>query len=290
MKKLKKLKAVKNLCMALLCMVGLQAGEPMAETIFSENFNDFSVHFIVLETPKMSVDIALPTNKEQEELIKQIYPDGNAQNYHIIALVQADGINALVDTGYKETFFRLENALQNFNLTPKDITHIILTHGHKDHIGGLLDSQNKPNFPNATLLLDNLEYEYWANAPTKKTIKAINAYEKREFFNSKHIPIKNLSALRNVPAYGHTPGHNMILFQKGEQKILFIADLVHLFELQRLEPGISVSYDIDKLQAAQTRRDMLELYKDTRLIGAHFPFPAPLDLNNLKILEVIRNK
>lgn len=284
------MKAVKNLCVTLFCMVSLWAGEPIAETIFGENFDDFSVHFIVLKTHKMSVDIALPTNKEQEELIKQIYPDGNTQNHHIIALVQTDGINALIDTGYKETFFRLENALQNFNLTPKDITHIILTHGHRDHIGGLVDSQNKPNFPNATLLLDNLEYEYWANAPTKDVIEAINAYEKREFFNGSHIPIKNFNALSNIPAYGHTPGHNMILFQKGEQKILFIADLVHLFELQRLEPGISVSYDIDKLQAAQTRRDMLELYKDTRLIGAHFPFPAPLNLADLTILESIRNK
>ncbi|MGI0405926.1 hypothetical protein ACRE1S_00645 [Helicobacter himalayensis] len=97
--------------------------------------------------------------------------------------------------------------MQNFNLTPKDITHIILTHGH-----------------------------------------------------------------------------SMILFQKGEQKILFIADLVHLFELQRLEPGISVSYDVDKLQAVQTRRNMLKLYKDTRLIGVHFLFPASL---NLTILENI---
>ncbi|WP_066389283.1 hypothetical protein [Helicobacter himalayensis] len=112
-----------------------------------------------------------------------------------------------MDTGYKETFFALENVLQNFKLTPKDIAHIILTQGH-----------------------------------------------------------------------------SMILFQKGEQKILFIADLVNLSELQCLEPGIFVSYDIDKLQAAQTRRDMLELYKDTRLIGAHFPFLAPL---NLTILENI---
>ncbi|HEC1874020.1 TPA: MBL fold metallo-hydrolase [Campylobacter jejuni] len=40
----------------------------------------------------------------------------------------------------------------------KDITHIILTHAHPDHIGTLMSEENL--FPKAQILIDKKEYDF----------------------------------------------------------------------------------------------------------------------------------
>lgn len=51
------------------------------------------------------------------------------------ALVQADGINILLDAGYG--YKQIISRLAQFGLTPADITAILITHEHTDHISAL---------------------------------------------------------------------------------------------------------------------------------------------------------
>lgn len=51
------------------------------------------------------------------------------------ALVQADGINILLDAGYG--YKQIISRLAQFDLTPADISAILITHEHNDHISAL---------------------------------------------------------------------------------------------------------------------------------------------------------
>lgn len=96
-----------------------------------------------------------------------------------VMLFQTKNKNILIDTGighyHGEKFenqFNIETkhqglvgSLENAGLKPSDITDIILTHLHFDHVGGLTQSQGQSLFPNAKLHLHKKHYEY-ALSPT----------------------------------------------------------------------------------------------------------------------------
>jgi glyoxylase-like metal-dependent hydrolase (beta-lactamase superfamily II) len=100
-------------------------------------------------------------------------------------LVQGDGMNILVDTGMGDKYddktrsiykldhstFTLQASLAKLGLKPEHITHVIQTHLHFDHCGGLVSQTSTgelvPTFPNARVFVqkENLK---WARTPTDK--------------------------------------------------------------------------------------------------------------------------
>ncbi|OZA00134.1 MAG: MBL fold metallo-hydrolase, partial [Rhodobacterales bacterium 17-64-5] len=82
-----------------------------------------------------------------------------------------DGTNTvLFDVGsgpdFQPTAGKLAEALAAADLTADDITHVLITHGHPDHIWGLLDEFDDPTFPNATHLIGQTEFDYWTDPNT----------------------------------------------------------------------------------------------------------------------------
>ena len=69
-------------------------------------------------------------------------------------LIRTDNLNILVDAGMNYKY--IKDNLSDFNLTPKDINYIFLTHTHKDHIGAL-EVFLKNNHP--TLLIGKKMYD-----------------------------------------------------------------------------------------------------------------------------------
>ena len=55
--------------------------------------------------------------------------------------------------------------LVELNLTPEDITHVVFTHAHPDHIWGLLDDFDDPLFTEATYLMGREEWEVIGGTP-----------------------------------------------------------------------------------------------------------------------------
>src|ERR1019366_6969865 len=100
-------------------------------------------------------------------------------------LVQGNGMNILVDTGMGDKYdeksrsiykldhsqFTLIASLAEVGLKPEHITHIIQTHLHFDHCGGMVTQtaagEFGPTFPNAKVFVqkENLK---WARNPTDK--------------------------------------------------------------------------------------------------------------------------
>jgi glyoxylase-like metal-dependent hydrolase (beta-lactamase superfamily II) len=118
--------------------------------------------------------------------------------------------------------------LQEEGIEGADIDTVILTHGHPDHIGGIINAEGKPAFPNARYVMWKKEWEFWASEPDLKQLK-VDEHIKQIILMSarKNLPsIKNrlnlidheieiLPGIHAISAPGHTPGHIALGISSG---------------------------------------------------------------------------
>lgn len=205
-------------------------------------------------------------------------------NEHNIVLVKAPNYNLLVDTGFASTTTALQNALKELGLEFGDITHVLITHGHGDHVGAILNAKGENNFPNATLMLDKKEYDFWAKSSNDTARKAFESFGERRVFIEHHINLFPQSTLQITasPAYGHTAGHITVKFAYKDDSFIFFADLLHNFAVQTRAPQIATTYDHDGALAARTRARLLDEYKREKIpvVGTHVPFVQPIVLDD----------
>ncbi|NXB67915.1 MBLC1 protein, partial [Struthidea cinerea] len=74
-------------------------------------------------------------------------PDGSVRADGSVTLVSGGPLTVLVDTGGPWLRPRLPQLLAAQGVTPGDVTHVVVTHGHSDHVG------NVNLFPGATVLV-----------------------------------------------------------------------------------------------------------------------------------------
>src|SRR5260370_3530924 len=77
----------------------------------------------------------------------------------------------LVDTGFGEklgpsfgSFPELEANLRRAGITPESIDLVATSHGHLDHIGGLVTKSGALAFPKAQFVFVDTEWNYWTGS------------------------------------------------------------------------------------------------------------------------------
>ena len=252
--------------------------------IYSTKISDLEIHIISLAKSAPPVEKLIPNNNDDKKFIAKMAKK-LPQNSQNVMLLRHKNFIALIDTGFPHTAQTLQAQLKELNLKPSDITHLIITHAHFDHIGGIL-YEGKNQFSNATMLIDKNEYDFWINSDNDSTKSALLAFkDKMTFFGDDNLLNKSLGLGENsdleiatIPAYGHTTGHTMIKIARGEQKLIFIADLIHAFDIQMARPNIAIQYDSNPSEAIKARINFLDSLKGdikTQIIGAHLPFTKP---------------
>ena len=80
-------------------------------------------------------------------------------------LIEKGEAKVLIDVGAGHRFFdtegRLVANLAALGIAPEEITHVIITHAHPDHIWGIRDEFDEPLFPEAQYFLGETEHAYW---------------------------------------------------------------------------------------------------------------------------------
>jgi glyoxylase-like metal-dependent hydrolase (beta-lactamase superfamily II) len=204
-------------------------------------------------------------------------------------LIRHRGKLILSDAGsghtMQPTLGKLPNNLRTIGADPAAIDIIMLTHLHSDHSLGLVDEQGRAVFPNAELIVHEVEAAFWLdrtlqdNDPERITRNSKAQRAVTAPYRDRIRRIKDGEVLPGITAMlrpGHTPGHTNWLFQSGGERILIWGDVVHLAAVQLARPEARLIYDVDSDMAAATRQRVLDWVASERLVvaGAHLGFPG----------------
>ncbi len=177
---------------------------------------------------------------------------------------------------------RLVEGLAAAGYMPEDISVVVITHMHGDHIGGIMED-GKPAFPNARYFAGETEYNFWSDAaragtPAEGNHKAVLANvkphaEKTTFLKEGGEVVSGITAML---APGHTPGQLIFNVESEGKRLILTADTANHYILSLQRPDWEVRFDMDKAQAAMTRRKVFDMVAAEKIafLGYHMPFPA----------------
>lgn len=200
----------------------------------------------------------------------------------------------LVDTGnvpqLGPTTGHLRRNLRAAGVTEAQVTAVVFTHGHPDHLGGTTNADGELVFPNAKLFATRRDFTFWTQAAPdlSKTgltpeFRAVfldaarrNWAAHREKFTLLEPGDTLFGALTVVDAPGHTPGHAALSIGSGADQLLHVGDALPDAYLTMARPEWGTAFDTDPAQTVATRRAMLRQVEPerTRVLGFHMPFPG----------------
>ncbi len=178
--------------------------------------------------------------------------------------------------------------LANVGVKPEEVTHVMCTHLHWDHVGWntqLVDGRWVPTFPNARYVMAKREYEHWDAVYAKEKDNRANLHVLS--FEDSVQPIMRAERAILVaddyeldhgislePCHGHTPGHVVVNVASQGKKGVLIGDAIH-HPIQLLYPDLSTRADFDQDASRVSRRALIEKHADTGNVVMPHHFAAP---------------
>jgi glyoxylase-like metal-dependent hydrolase (beta-lactamase superfamily II) len=159
-------------------------------------------------------------------------------------------------------------SLAALDTSPEDITDVVLTHLHFDHIGWA-SVGGVPTFPNATYRCHADDLAHFL--PNEPMIAAVlnPVLSRIETWDSDTTLFPGFDIR---PAPGHTPGSSLIVLSDGAQRLLFVGDVMHC-PAELLDDEWAGLADMDPVLAGRVRVALArELEQDDAVVApAHFP-------------------
>lgn len=231
------------------------------------------------------------TNHKPEDvaaaLAANMLPTDRFINSFAPLLVDTGSDVILFDTGFGEGGRangngQLVAGLRSLGYDPGQVTLVVLTHMHGDHIGGLMEG-GKPAFENARYAAGQVEFDFWKDSARVGTPaenghkgvlgKVVPLAEKMAFLKEGSEVVPGIVAHE---AFGHSPGHLVFRIESEGQGLFVTGDTANHYVLSLQHPDWEVRFDADKAAAAATRRKVFDMVAAERLpfVGYHMPYPA----------------
>lgn len=200
-------------------------------------------------------------------------------------LVRGGSTVALVDTGFGPaqvpdwTSGQLLESLRELGVEPEDVTDVIYTHLHFDHIGWA-SVAGEVTFPNAVYHCEEQDWPYF-----------VVDYDPRPeelTFPSEMLPANKLAPVADrikmwsgsaelapgieaMPMRGHTPGHCVIRLLSDGSELVLAGDISH-HQAELIEPDWEGVGDVDPDQARRSREELKAYLADNEIpfFGAHY--------------------
>ncbi|WP_085308304.1 MBL fold metallo-hydrolase [Planktotalea arctica] len=233
--------------------------------------------FVTANLPEEAVDII----KSYGLSTDQYTPECNLALYR-------DGTNTvLFDVGSGPDFMpsagELLDSLDAQGLGAGDITHVVFTHAHPDHIWGLIDDFDELVFPDASYHIGRGEWDYWWNPETVNTIGearttfAVGAKRRFEFLEDKinffDAGDEVLPGIAAVATHGHTPGHMGFEIRNGSESAMVVGDAIGNPHVAFHHPEWESGSDQDGAMGVKSRKMLMNRMaaEQMAIIGFHLP-------------------
>jgi len=242
--------------------------------VIQDKGQQFPLNYLLGDFPKT----------ELEQVAREYSLNPEAIDFSINVLVVKTGSHiVLVDTGIRED--SLPDKLKEIGIDPAAVNTVVVTHGHGDHVLGIVDPKGKFLYPNARYAIWKTEYEYWT-APEQLALEdkhpAIAVWkilranpDKLDLIGGSEEEAEIMPGICAIAAPGHTPGHIAVSVESGGDRLLHIVDAAHN-AVQVTRTDWSPNFDYDKAQSAAKRLRLFQrAARDKALVLAyHFPFPG----------------
>ena len=217
-----------------------------------------------------------------------IGPDKFANPYTVTAIRRGNTV-VLFDVGFggngQPTTGKLAANMKAAGLDPSTVQTVVISHFHPDHISGLwVKETNEQVFPNAEILMPEIEYKFWTDPALVEKVPEGNRANVRRI-QSTFPSWKNIKqysdgaevtpGVRAVATPGHTVGHMSFQVASGGQQLFIQGDVTGIHQLFVRNPGMHSMFDTDGPKAEATRRAFFDrvIAEKAMIAGYHFGFP-----------------
>lgn len=204
-----------------------------------------------------------------------------------VTLLQTGDRTVLFDVGAGPEFISstgsLMDTLDGLDISPDDVTDVVFTHAHPDHLWGLVDDFDDLVFQNATYMIGQDEWDYWTNPETVNTIGdarttfAVGAARRLAriedaigFFRDGEEILPGVAARAT---FGHTPGHMAFEVRDGSNAMMILGDCIGNHHMAFRHPDLPSGSDQDPELALATRTALLDQLasEQMQVLGFHLP-------------------
>jgi glyoxylase-like metal-dependent hydrolase (beta-lactamase superfamily II) len=222
------------------------------------------------------------------EIAPGVYSIDQWKGGHVHAFLLDDGTElTMIDTLFDTDAHRIIERIETIGRSVEDLKHIVLTHAHRSHLGGLATLKRMSG---ATVYSHEWEADIVAGERTAQPVTPVPMRPLRTYWRvyylqfgaalgrGKHPPCPvdatvedgdTVGPVRVLHTPGHTPGH--LAFWWPERRVLFGGDAMATYPV--FGPGWP-AFNLNPTQHRVSLRRMAELDADVLAIGHGDPITA----------------